>query len=96
MHREFRKLFLDHSWVAHPYMRIEDVKDGVSPVPLRLLQLAPDLLPPGGGKDGYLLPGHGLAPLLHGHGGQRRHVGEGLLPLHRRVTQHLQVCFFSC
>ena len=70
-------------------MRIEDVQDGVGPVPLGLLQLPPDLLPPGGGQDGDLLPGHGLAPLLHCHRGQRCHVGQGLLPLNGGVTQHL-------
>ena len=72
-------------------MRIEDIKDGVGPVPLGLLQLPPDLLPPGGGQHTDLLPGHGLAALLHSHRGQGRHVGQRLLPLHGGVTQHLLV-----
>ena len=63
-------------------MRIEDIKDRVGPVPLGLLQLAPDLVPAGGAEHGDLLPGHHGAPLLHRHGGQARHVGERLLPLH--------------
>ena len=50
-------------------MRIEDIKDRVGPVPLGLLQLAPDLVPAGGAEDRDLLPGHGGAPLLHSHGG---------------------------
>ena len=80
---------------AHPNMRIEDVKDGVSPVPLRLLKLPPDLLPAGGGKDGDLLPGHGLAALLHSHRGQCRHVRQRLLPLDGGVTQHLHRSHFT-
>ena len=76
-------------------MRVEDVKDGVGPVPLRLLQLAPDLLPPGGGEDRDLLPGHGLAPLLHRHHGQGRHVWQWLLPLDGGVTQHLRVVIIN-
>ena len=88
----FSAAILEHSLdqiEAHPDMRIEDVKDGVGPVPLGLLQLPPDLLPPGGGEDGDLLPGHGLAALLHRHGGEGGHVWQGLLPLDGRVTQHL-------
>ena len=70
-------------------MRIEDIKDGVGPVPLGLLQLPPDLLPPGGAEDADLLPGHGLAALLHGHRGQGGHVRQRLLSRHGGVTQHL-------
>ena len=62
--------------LTHPNMRVENVKDGISPVPLGLLQLPPDLLPPGGAEHGDLLPGHGLAALLHRHGGQGRHVWQ--------------------
>ena len=70
---KFTAAILEHSLEGrtetHPDMRVEDVKDGVGPVPLRLLQLAPDLLPPGGGEDRDLLPGHGLTALLHSHRG---------------------------
>ena len=71
-------------------MRIKDVKDRVGPVSLGLVQLSSNLLPSGGGEDGYLLPGHGLAPLLHGDGGQSRDIRQGLLPLHGRGSQHLE------
>ena len=77
--KKFSAAILEHSQeggLTHPDMRVENVKDGVGPVPLRLLQLAPDLLPPGGGEDRDLLPGHGLAPLLHRHCGQRGHVWQ--------------------
>ena len=88
----FSAAILEHSLdqiEAHPDMRIEDVKDGVGPVPLGLLQLPPDLLPPGGGEDRDLLPGHGLTALLHSHRGQGCHVRQRLLPLDGGVTQHL-------
>ena len=75
---------------THPDVGVEDVKDRVGPVPLRLLQLPPDLLPPGAAKHGDLLPGHGRAPLLHRHRRQRRHVGQRFLPLHCGCSQHLQ------
>ena len=72
-------------------MRIEDIKDRVGPVPLGLLQLPPDLLPPGGAEDADLLPGHGLTALLHGHRGQGGHVRQRLLSCHGGVAQHLQL-----
>jgi len=59
---------------------------------LGLLQLPPDLLPPGGAEDADLLPGHGLAALLHGHRGQGGHVRQRLLSCHGGVAQHLKCC----
>ena len=71
-------------------MRIEDVKDGVTPVPLGLLQLPADLLPARAAEHADLLPRHGRAPLLHRHRGQGRHVRQRLLALHGGGSQHLQ------
>ena len=90
--KKFSAAILEHSQeggLTHPDMRVENVKDGVGPVPLRLLQLSPDLLPPGGAEDRDLLPGHGLTALLHSHRGQGCHVRQRLLPLDGGVTQHL-------
>ena len=80
---------------THPYVRIEDIKDRVGAVPLRLLQLAPDFLAARGAEHGDLLPGHGGAALLHRHRRERRHVRQRLLPLHGGVAQHLRVWFQS-